>query len=100
MPSRNVNLTDHLDDFVAKQIDVGRYRNASEVMRAGLNLLEQKTEQDRRKLELLRALAKEGFDQVDQGQGIAFDNEDQLADYFAKLRRRVSKELKAGRRKG
>ena len=33
MPTRNVNLTDHDDQFVESQVSAGRYQNASEVMR-------------------------------------------------------------------
>ena len=40
MPTRNVNLTDELDRFVAKKVKTGRYQNASEVVRAGLRTLE------------------------------------------------------------
>jgi antitoxin ParD1/3/4 len=41
MPTRNVNLTDELDRFVAKKVKTGRYENASEVVRAGLRTLEE-----------------------------------------------------------
>ena len=36
MPTRNINLTDKLDRFVATKVKSGRYENASEVVRAGL----------------------------------------------------------------
>lgn len=36
----NVSLTSKLDDFVAEQVNQGRYRSASEVVREGLRLLE------------------------------------------------------------
>jgi antitoxin ParD1/3/4 len=36
----NVSLGSHFEDFVAQQIDKGRFQNASEVVRAGLRLLE------------------------------------------------------------
>ncbi len=36
----NVSLGPHFEQFVAKQIDDGRFQNASEVVRAGLRLLE------------------------------------------------------------
>lgn len=49
MPT-SVALGSHFEDFVREQLDSGRYNNASEVIRAGLRLLEE-TEQ-RRKLEL------------------------------------------------
>ena len=36
----NVSLTSKLDNFVADQVEQGRYRSASEVVREGLRLLE------------------------------------------------------------
>lgn len=39
----NVSLTDELCDFVAHQVHSGRFRTASEVVRAALRLLERET---------------------------------------------------------
>ncbi len=36
----NVSLGPHFEDFVSRQISDGRFQNASEVVRAGLRLLE------------------------------------------------------------
>ncbi len=36
----NVALGRHFEEFVQKQLETGRYSNASEVVRAGLRLLE------------------------------------------------------------
>lgn len=36
----NVALGNHYEEFVKKQLESGRYNNASEVVRAGLRLLE------------------------------------------------------------
>lgn len=36
----NVALGNHYEEFVQKQLESGRYNNASEVVRAGLRLLE------------------------------------------------------------
>lgn len=44
MPSKHaisVSLTEHLDLFVKSELAAGRYRTASEVVRAGLRLLEE-----------------------------------------------------------
>ena len=41
----NVSLTEHLDKFVGQQVETGRYRSASEVVREGLRLLEQREAQ-------------------------------------------------------
>lgn len=89
MPTRNINLTDHFDTFVAREIDAGRYRNASEVMRAGLRLLEQQSHEDREKIALLKSLAKQAFQELDQGQGIELKGEAELATFVRKLGRKV-----------
>jgi antitoxin ParD1/3/4 len=39
VPARNINLTDGLDRFVSKTVKTGRYKNASEVVRAALRTL-------------------------------------------------------------
>lgn len=78
MPTRNISLTDHFDRFVEQQIKVGQYRNASEVMRDGLRLLEQRNREDKEKLQRLRSLVAEGLTQVGRGQDITFEDEIQL----------------------
>jgi antitoxin ParD1/3/4 len=60
MPTRNVNLTDELDRFVAKKIKAGRYENASEVVRAGLRNLEREEREYEAKLAALRAAIDDG----------------------------------------
>lgn len=36
----SISLDDHFADFLAREVATGRYRSASEVVRAGLRLLE------------------------------------------------------------
>ena len=74
MPTRNVNLTEYFDRFIETRVTSGRFSNASEVVREGLRLLEQREQEDKAKLEWLRAAAKEGFDQLDRGEGIEFES--------------------------
>jgi len=69
MPTRNVNLTDELDRFVAKKVKTGRYENASEVVRAGLRKLEREEQEHEAKLAALRAAIDEG-----EASGIAEGN--------------------------
>lgn len=40
--TRNVRLTGHQSQLVDALVDAGRYQNASEVMREGLRLLEER----------------------------------------------------------
>lgn len=60
MPTRNVSLTDELDRFVAKNVESGRYENASEVMRAALRSLEREERALEAKLAALRKAIDEG----------------------------------------
>jgi antitoxin ParD1/3/4 len=60
MPTRNVNLTDELDKFVSAKIENGRYENASEVVRAGLRILEREEQKHEAKLAALRKAIDEG----------------------------------------
>lgn len=60
MPTRNVNLTDELDHFVATKVKSGRYENASEVVRAGLRTLEREEREHEAKLAALRSAIDEG----------------------------------------
>lgn len=56
--SRNTSMTlgTHFDEFIATQLTTGRYGSASEIVRAGLRLLEDNVT----KLETLRQLLTEG----------------------------------------
>ena len=54
----NVSLNSHFEDFVSQQLDQGRYNNASEVVRAGLRLLEERE----LKLKELRMEIEKGWD--------------------------------------
>jgi antitoxin ParD1/3/4 len=68
MPTRNVNLSQQQAAFIRQRIDEGQYRNASEVVRAGLRLLEQHEQEDKLKLRALKRLATESFSEIDRGE--------------------------------
>lgn len=70
MPTRNVNLTEHYDNFIAAGIEAGRYGNASEAVRAALRLLEQQEQEDRAKIDWLRGATEEAFAALDRGEGV------------------------------
>ena len=54
MPT-SVALGNHFEAFVRNQLQSGRFNNASEVVRAGLRLLEEREERKQLELDALRA---------------------------------------------
>jgi antitoxin ParD1/3/4 len=76
MPTRNVNLTRELEDFVVANVESGRFENASEVVRAGLRSLEREEQLHRAKVDALRTAIDEG-----DASGIA------RGDVFAQVRK-------------
>jgi antitoxin ParD1/3/4 len=96
VPTRNVNLTAHFDRFVESEIASGRYKDASDVMRAGLRLLEQRGREDEEKLAVLRRVATDAFDAIERGEGITIDGEEELAEYIGRIGRRVGRRSRRG----
>lgn len=64
MKNTSISLGDYFDNFVNSQVSAGRYKNVSEVVRAGLRLLED----EESKVIALRAAIQKGIDS-----GIAYD---------------------------
>ena len=60
----SISLGDYFESFVENSISKGRYNNASEVIRAGLRLLEE----EESKIKILKSAIQDGIDS-----GIAVD---------------------------
>src|ERR1700722_8713624 len=82
VPTRNINLTEHFDHFVERQVASGRYSNASEVVREALRLLEEQEQERKAKLNALRLSAKQGFDEIDQGKGIVLNGKKEINQFI------------------
>lgn len=67
MPT-SVALSPHFEAFIRRQVDSGRFNNASEVVRAGLRLLEEREAEQAAKLKALREAIALG---LASGPGIA-----------------------------
>ena len=78
MPTRNVVLTDHQASLVEQLVTSGRYQNASEVLREGLRLVEQREAEDAYRLEALRAAVKKGVADIEAGRFKTFDSKESL----------------------
>jgi len=68
MPTRNVVLTEQQEIFVGKLVETGRYQNASEVLRDGLRLLEDRVQRREAELVDIQAGVIAGLDQVERGE--------------------------------
>ena len=79
MPTRNVNLTKELDQFVLSKVKSGRYENASEVVRDALRTLENREREFDAKLRTLRSAIDAG-----DASGVA------RAGVFQRVRRKLS----------
>lgn len=89
MPTRNVNLTDHFDAFINAEVASGQYANASEVVRAGLRLLEQQKQEDEEKLARLRELVEVGFAELDRGEAFSLNGHEEIAAFLDEIMREV-----------
>ncbi|RDH41227.1 type II toxin-antitoxin system ParD family antitoxin [Zooshikella ganghwensis] len=65
----SISLGDHFDGFIAEQLKTGRFGSASEVIRAGLRLLEEREA----KLDALRKLIAEGVVEAEAGKTVDYD---------------------------
>ena len=73
-----VSLGDYFQKFVESKISEGRYKNASEVIRAGLQLLEE----EERRFSMLR-------DAIDQGMSSEIENKFESERHLATLKTKI-----------
>lgn len=78
MATRNVVLTERQETLIDALVKSGRYQNASEVMREGLRLIEQREAEDAAKLVALRAAIAVGEADIAAGHYREFDSFDEL----------------------
>lgn len=90
MPTRNVVLSDHQHDLVEMLVQSGRYQNASEVLREGLRLIEQRESLEDAKLKALQQAARKGWADVAAGRFVDIED-DALDDFIAQLGLRAAK---------
>jgi antitoxin ParD1/3/4 len=89
MPTRNVVLTKHQEKVIKTLVGSGRYQNASEVLRDGLRLVEQREAEEAAKLEVLREAARVGFGALDRGEFKELDSIGDLRAYLKELSEKV-----------
>jgi antitoxin ParD1/3/4 len=78
MPTRNVVITAHQSELIDQWVAAGDYQNASEVLREGLRLMEQKKIDFQTRLQAFRQAVKLGIADFDAGNFQTFDSDDAL----------------------
>jgi antitoxin ParD1/3/4 len=87
--SLNVSLTPVLERFVEECVASGRYQTASEVIREGLRLLEEREREREVALEALKGKLKRAAQQAERGELV--DGEEFFAQLFKRLERKQHK---------
>jgi antitoxin ParD1/3/4 len=85
MPTRNVVLTERQEALIDALVQSGRYQNASEVLREGLRLIENREAEEAAKLEGLRVAARAGANALDRGEFKEFPNGSSLTSHLNAL---------------
>ena len=78
----------HFEEFIASLIESGRYSTASEIIRDGLRLIEEREQSREAKLEWLRAAIQEGLDSPSE--------EVDIKEWIEDVKRRGRQRLAAG----
>ena len=73
----SISLGNYFDQFIQNSIDTGRFKNVSEVVRAGLRLLEE----EENKIQILKSAIQDG---IDSGIEEGFDPKNHLKALKAK----------------
>ena len=76
MPTRNIVLTQKHGEFIDSVIREGDYKNVDEVIRDALEALQQRREQEARKVEGLRTLIRDGTKALEEGDFTEVDEAD------------------------
>ncbi len=72
MPTKNLVITDYQSQWVESLVKSGRYQNASEVMREGLRLLEERDRDFEARIAVLKAQVQFGVDDIEAGRATRF----------------------------
>ncbi len=93
MPTRNVVLSDHQQELVQTLVQSGRYQNASEVLREGLRLIEERERIEQAKLRALEQATRQAWTDIAATRYVDVAD-DQLEEFIGQLGRRAAQPTK------
>jgi antitoxin ParD1/3/4 len=85
----NVSLTPELENLIHSKVNSGMYNTASEVVREGLRLIQERDEIREKKLAVLRSDIQLGIDDLEAGRTV--DGEKFLLNWKKRLEKRIAK---------
>jgi antitoxin ParD1/3/4 len=95
MPTRNVVITDRQAQLVDDLVESGEYQNASEVLREGIRLVEERRNEQAAKLVALRVAVNEGIASAERGEYKVFKDDKSLKAHLAAITDQAIKRNKA-----
>jgi len=66
--AHNISLGDHFETYIKQKVESGRYKSASDVVRDGLRLLEERDAMEDIRIARLRDEVEKGINQAKTGQ--------------------------------
>lgn len=96
MATRNVVLTDRQEKLIDTLVDAGKYQNASEVLREGLRLVEEREAHDAAKLAALKQAAKLGIASIEAGEARTFTDAASLRKHLKNVAAKAIAHAKQG----
>lgn len=89
MPTRNIVLTHDQTQFVEQLVTSGRYQNASEVLREGLRLIQQREKEQATRLQALREAITVGIEDIENGRYTVLNGASSVREHVMAIRRKV-----------
>ena len=87
----NVSLSPELETLVADKVKSGNYNSASEVIREGLRLIQERDELRKFRQEAIRREVMKGVEEIRRGEGTIYNSADELAEAVIKRNKKGSK---------
>jgi len=91
MSGRNFSLTDHLSDFVDRQVKAGRHQNASEVVREALRRYQDDIQAAQASIALIEEVAARGMSAIARGDFISVKGIEDARKLMQKFNARAAK---------